>query len=381
MTTSRRHPPVFTAAAVFVVFGTLCSAAALGALPDALPAAAREQPESAPGFLVLPILYRTPETGWAGGVGGVATFRLGPDPASPRPSSALFALTYTQKKQIIFSVRPEIYLDRERIAVAGTIEANRYPGLFYGLGPDTPDEAEEVFTPVQVLIELTAVRKVSARLPLYAGLLFGLESYHFSSFAEGGLLASGSVPGTRGGTSPGLGLAARWDSRDSVFTPGRGNFWQVSAASYGGPLGGPYGYVKFKADLRTYMTVLAGPVLAFQAKLEAVAGDSVPFTACPKLGGDSLLRGYYSGRYRDRVYAAAQTELRLPVSGRFGAVLFVSAGAVAGRIAGLGDSPLRAAWGGGLRYRLTSDGPNLRVDFGFGRGGNKGLYFTAGEAF
>ncbi len=45
-----------------------------------------------------------------------------------------------------------------------------------------------------------------------------------------------------------------------------------------------------------------------------------------------IMRGYYSGRYRDRNYAAAQIEYRKVFNRMFGLVLFAGAGEVASEI-------------------------------------------------
>ena len=102
--------------------------------------------------------------------------------------------------------------------------------------------------------------------------------------------------------------------------------------------------------------------------------------ALSPLGGDSLMRGYYAGRFRDKVLLAGQAEYRLPLWWRFGLVGFVGAGGVADRVGILSTSAFKLTYGFGLRFRLNREGENLRIDFGYGKG-TSGLYFTAGEAF
>ncbi len=42
-----------------------------------------------------------------------------------------------------------------------------------------------------------------------------------------------------------------------------------------------------------------------------VAGKTLPFYLLPEMGNDNIMRGYYTGRYRDQNYLAAQAEIPL----------------------------------------------------------------------
>jgi hypothetical protein len=352
--------------------------AASGVAQDAPPA--ESPPMKRSEFVILPVVYRTPETGWAGGIAGQFSIRSAQTGPRSRPSSVQFALITTENKQTIFTAKPEIYLLRENIVVAGTLEISRYPGYFYGVGPDTNDEARELYTPRQTLLEIQAMHRLGAGGKLYGGPVFIHESYHFLYFNPAGQLIRGDIPGSRGGVFTGLGFGLRWDDRDNLFFPHRGRFWQIYAVRTGGWLGADYAFTRIKADLRLYAPLWAGQVLALQLRFEAAAGSDVPFMALPKLGGDSLMRGYYAGRYRDKVMAAVQAEYRLPILWRFDAVVFGGLGQVAPNLATLRAGAVRTSVGAGLRLRVSDEGTNLRMDIGWGHG-SPGVYFTAGEAF
>jgi hypothetical protein len=330
-------------------------------------------------FVILPVVYRTPETAWAGGIAGQFAIRRAAGSAA-RPSSVQFALITTQNKQTSLNAKPEIYLHGADIVLAGTLEWSRYPGYFYGIGADTPESAKELYTPRQTLIEFQAQRRIGAGGKLYGGFVFILENYRFLFFEPSGALSRGGIPGVRGGTFTGLGLGLRWDGRDNIFFPHRGAFWQVYAVPMESWLGGDYAFTRIKADLRQYAPLWAGHVLAFQFRFEAAAGKDVPFMAMPKLGGDSLMRGYYAGRYRDKTLAVAQAEYRFPIIGPFSAAVFGGLGEVGPSIGGLKLGLLRTSAGAGLRLRVSKEGTNLRMDIGWGSG-TPGVYFTAGEAF
>jgi hypothetical protein len=101
----------------------------------------------------------------------------------------------------------------------------------------------------------------------------------------------------------------------------------------------------------------------------------------PRLGGDKILRGYYKGRYRDKILAVVQAEVRIPVWWRFGVTAFAGAGDVADRPGRLRLADFKFSWGWGIRFKISPrEGTNLRMDVGYGKNGS-GFYLTANEAF
>ena len=102
------------------------------------------------------------------------------------------------------------------------------------------------------------------------------------------------------------------------------------------------------------------------------------------MGNEMLMRGYYTGRFRDRHYYAAQAEYRwlpFPFSKRVGGAAFVSAGAVSPSLDMLSTRQIRLAGGAGLRYLIfPKKDIFVRLDAGFTREGVSFYIFT-GEAF
>ena len=139
------------------------------------------------------------------------------------------------------------------------------------------------------------------------------------------------------------------------------------------------------ADVRAYHAPTENLVLAGQTIGQAGFGD-LPFNELGVLGGDTMMRGYYVGRYRDRTLTAAQAELRflpLPLgfTHRIGAATWVAAGTVAPTLGDLSLAELRVTGGAGLRV-LTFPGSDIysRLDFGVSEDG-LGIYVYVGEAF
>ena len=125
--------------------------------------------------------------------------------------------------------------------------------------------------------------------------------------------------------------------------------------------------------------------MGLDVKEQSLIGGLSPFYLLPQLGNDALMRGYYTGRYRDRNLLAAQMELRYRVSERFGLDGFVATGEVAHNA--FSASQLKPDYGGGVRYFFdTEKGLSIRADYGIGEkpAGEKreqGFYIALGEAF
>ena len=331
-------------------------------------------------IVVLPILFYTPETKLAGGVGGLLAFRPSANPDGGRPTAVNFYALYTQRKQFMARLEPEIYLDREKYLIKGKFGFERYPDKFWGFGDSAPSTNEEDYTPRMLSAEASFLKKIAPRASLYAGLQVIFQSFKIVSSDPGGRVATGSVPGATGGTVAGLGFVLNRDNRDDIFFPHRGDYWHLAAIFNGKALGGDFAYTSLKLDLRKFFPVSPSGVLAVQALLKAVGGNA-PFYNYPKLGGDSMMRGYYSGRYTDKLLAAVQAEFRMALSARFGAVGFAGLGNVAPRPGAFDFGTLKPSLGAGLRFRVSRrETANLRLDFAWGKG-SSGFYITANEAF
>jgi hypothetical protein len=94
-----------------------------------------------------------------------------------------------------------------------------------------------------------------------------------------------------------------------------------------------------------------------------------------------MLRGYYEGRYRDRLYLSGQLEIRRHLFWRLGAVGFVGVGDVGDDIQDIRIRTAQVSGGAGLRVLFNQEeNVNLRVDLGVGKH-TTGVYFGLEEAF
>lgn len=331
-----------------------------------------------PRILLLPLIYYTPETRLALGVGGVLNYRFGRDKGNTRPSSLWLLAVYTMNNQVQLQLKPEVYLPKNSFILGATLKFERFPQKFFGIGNDVPVTAEEVYTPETMALQLSLKKKVVESV--FGGIQYHLEKTLIQKVEPGGLLAQGDIPGSTGGVISGLGLSVNWDNRDNLFFPRRGSYLQFVADFFSAPLGSDYHYSTSKLDLRTYLPILSNHVLALQVYIRNMGG-SPPFYQLSTLGGAFIMRGNYNGQYRDKTLLAFQAEYRLPIWRRFGAVGFAGLGDVGETLRAIKLNRLKYSLGGGFRYKLDSrEGTNLRLDFAWGKA-STGFYMTVQEAF
>ncbi len=351
---------------------TLCLAPA--------PRADTVTPDSARGsrgtFNFFPALFYTPETGFGAGGGLVYTVRDLSAPPEERPDSYSALLLYTEKEQINALVSPEVYFSHGAWRLAGTLSYTKFPRTVYGIGRDTPEEAEEDYTPEGASLSGEVLRRV--RAPLMAGVALELSKTAVVKRERGRLVDARLRSGREGGWLNGLGPVLSWDSRDNIYAPRRGGWYQWRSVFFAPALGSDHAMDAHTLDLRRYVGLGADRVLALQNVWTKVGGE-VPLQGYPTLGG--VMRGIVEGRYQDRLLGAVQVELRSPLIGRFRGVVFAAGGTVSDRWEGFELAEVKAAGGVGIRYVVNSEERiHLRIDMGFAKGGGQ-VYFQFGEAF
>jgi hypothetical protein len=344
-----------------------------------------DDPPPRSSFIPFPIIFYQPETGTGFGASLLYLFQLsGTTPAeedSRYLQSSLSATgIYTTKKQIITSLRTELFPGGGRYRILADAGFVRFPTKFWGIGNDTPDALEEDYTPGLVAFSGEFQKEFASGW--YAG-GFGRVAYRDLVEVEpGGLLDSGRVPGDEDGTVVGLGLLMSRDTRSSNVYPHSGSYHQFRATLYDGFFGSRYEFSSYSLDLRKFLGLSASSVLALRG-LGIASGGTPPFDLMPQLGGDALLRGYFAGRFRDRDLLAFQAEYRSPFWWKFGAAVFASAGQVAGELGGFKLNQFHPGAGFGLRFQLSREEElNIRMDFAWGFDvESSGFYLGFGEVF
>ena len=336
---------------------------------------------------VLPVVGSAPETGLQYGVTALYV-RRSPD-VDTRPTTIQLYAIATAKHQ------RQLFLERDWWAPTNArrlytrLDWIDFPQAYYGIGWTGAEvEAYEEFYRAGGA-SLHAILMQRVRGPLFASTSLRLIDRTVKDREPSGALAVGDVVGSAGGrvVLPFVGLT--WDTRDDVFAPTRGRFVEANTGASRTGLGSDFNFSRTTFDARTYRR-LGSATLALQLYAERHTG-SVPFDQLSLVGGNTVMRGYVRGRFRDNALMATQAELRMPATQRLTVALFggwgqtgpdfgdaVSAFLFSGPD---GADPYITA-GGGVRWRLFRDArTSVRVDLAAGSHGARGLYIALNEAF
>ena len=348
---------------------------------------------------VLPLIFYTPETSLALGVGGTYSFRFKNEPETSRPSQFVTGLSYTLENQILSYLSFQLFKNDEQYKIYGEVGYYRYFFFFYGIGNDEDvlyNEKKDIYSayrePYVVnfpRIKLNALREVSPNL--YVGLQGWYDNQNFKGIDDTsglGRLESGWLTGSNGGTIAQLGTVINYDDRNNVFYPTKGHLIELLATFNSTTLGSDFNFQRYAFDAAKYITFKDKHTIALHATGDFIFGDA-PFFQLAELGGTKRMRGYFQGRYRDNNALIVQAEYRVSIlqnviktgffKDRFKIAVFGSLGNIAPTIGEFDLSNTRYAYGAGLRFRLTDAGINLRLDYGrTAQGGN--FYVTFNEA-
>lgn len=325
----------------------------------------------------LPLYFYTPET--ESGFGALLAYYFRPEGTPEDRSSSVQAIfIYTTKKQLSVILEGSMYLRSGKARVRAAIGGSEFPDTFWGVGNDTPDAFEEDFTPRTVFGSAAYERRLGSAW--YMGPLVQVAHRELIEREEGGLLDTHIIPGTRDGYVVLAGASVTRDTRNDDVYPRSGMLSVAQAGVADGALGSDYAFTSYSLSSTVYVAPARTHVLALRVSADATTATP-PFDLLPGLGGDTLLRGYYAGRYRDRNLVAVQAEYRLPVWWRLGLVVFGAAGQVAHDVDAFRADRFHGSGGFGLRFLVNrAEGLNIRADFGSGETGD-GFYLGIGEVF
>ncbi len=323
--------------------------------------------------LIAPSFGYAPET--SGTIGAVALFDIDMYQDGTRPSFARSEFTYTLKNQILWQSRWNYFTRRAIWNYTGLFDISKYIDNYYGLGPKTSLMDEVKYQNFRVALEAYFNRHISGNSYVGLGLRFNHQS-HFEPIKGYELTDRLTTTNSIGAT-----LQYMSDSRNSMVTPTRGHYLQA-IQEFNFNLGHNF-YSRSVIDFRKYMTVDS-----HQKHILYVRGYHVstwgtpPFYDYGLLGGDQNTRGYFYGRYRDKNLTVLQLEYRTPYIWRFGLALFGGTGIIYNDFSNLNLRSFKPNAGVGLRFLFNRiDGTNLRVDYGIGENGQKGIYISFGESF
>jgi len=331
-------------------------------------------------WIAYPFAFYTPETELAFGAGGLISFNLSKKKKDPKLSSITASGYYTTNGQFSVAVLPELFVGKTETRISGRVGYDKAIDKFYGIGNsvdkfDSADYLQNNF----IVTCLVQTRLFDNRFKI--GLNYEFRDLTMYDKKSNPFLLENSVTGSNGGKNSGIGLSASWDSRDNVYYPTTGGFYEVNGTSFYKAFGSSFEYSKLSVDLRRFFKMGKENTLGIQFYM-LTENKTPPFYDLALLGNDTKMRGYYTGRYRDKTYYTLQSEYRMAnVFWKFGFVAFGGLGDVSPAVSKITISTVKPNYGFGLRFRFDEkEKLDLRVDLGLGKN-TSGVYFGVKQVF
>ena len=336
-------------------------------------------------FVPLPALAYSQETGLEFGGLTLYSFYTDREDIETRSSSVTGLGTYTTKQQINLKLQTDIWAPQNRYHYYNEIRYKDFPFNFYGIGNQT--RAADQQNVAQKLFRFTVEAEKKMGRSAYTGINSSFENYQFG-FRDDLIISNPMFfRGQDGGKVLYLGLSQILDSRNNNTYSTSGTLIKINYSYAPDFFGGEnFSGSLTKLDFSTFKSLNAETVLGFNANYQTLQGGNTPFYLMPQLGNDQMMRGYYTGRFRDQNLLAAQAEFRYRFNPRFGVVGFLGGGTVYSN-GNLELKGLKPSYGGGFRYFFDVErGLSVRLDYGVGekRSMEKrqtGFYISLGEAF
>ncbi len=337
-------------------------------------------------FMPVPVLGYAQETGFEFGLGSIYSFYIDKLDTNNRSSNFVGAASYSTKNTYNFKLKGDAWTKRNKFHLLGEIRFKNTPFNFYGIGNQTLQSDEDKLSQRQIKLAFDVEQTFAKNA--YSGVSLGFENYRFSDKTVGGIFSTNpNIIDKNGGSLLFIGVSQSYDTRNSNNYPTKGFFGRVSY-QYALPIFGSDNFTgsQFKANIRNFWSLAPKVVLGVQAIYYTVQSNSTPFYIMPQLGNDEMMRGYYSGRYRDENLIATQAEIRYRFMERLGMAAFVGTGKVFNNKETL-LKDFKPNYGVGGRYFFDpAKGLSVRLDYGVGekRANEKrqtGFYISLAEAF
>jgi len=335
---------------------------------------------SAPKLINYPTVAYAPETSWELGVSSLYVYSANRD-LSNRLSEIKAFTFYTLENQYGFWLDHALYTDENKWFFYGRARYQSFPLFYYGIGRETPSEHIALIDGEYTLFRERLLRET---LPsLYFGLELDYQGLNRVNYIDTETDFELPEVGAMGSNNLGIGLGLLYNNIHNAMNPREGLYSEWAFMNYNTAAGSDYNMTTYVIDNRIYRPVKENTVFAAQVYGQFTSGNA-PFNMLALMGGESLMRGYYLGRYRDKNLVAGQVEYRIlpfEFSKRWGASVFLAAGQVYGDEYGFNWDQFLPTGGAGIRYLIFPEKDiYTRIDVSFTEEG-RGVYFFIGEAF
>lgn len=275
----------------------------------------------------------------------------------------------------LLGIRGNHLFPNDRYRLDYTLYFFSFPSSYWGIGYDMGNDGSNCTQMKRWQAQIKSSFLIQLSKSLYMGPML---TYDFVSVkkVENLELLNGLPLRT---SNLGVGFSLVYDSRDVLTYPTNGYYVNISQNFRPKFIGNKQAFHTTDIRFCGYNKIWKGGVLAYEARGIFNLGET-PWSMMATLGNSYSMRGYYEGRYRDKHKLDTQIELRQHVWRRNGITLWVGAGTVFDRFSSIHMDKILPNFGIGYRWEFKKD-VNVRLDYGFGKNGQKGFIFNINEAF
>jgi len=322
--------------------------------------------------LPVPAFGYSPETKTSVGAVSLFNIDLYKDTLT-RSSNAKVKFIYTWLKQIIVELGWNYFFEQEEWFTYGNLHYSKYTDSYFGIGSSSDNSGRVIFESNRLILEFQLLKKVRKKW------FIGMETRHFNYFNFSTDQDTILYDELKNGSRTGIGWVIQNDNRNNLMTPTKGSFLKFSN-NYNF---GNTNYSQIIVDGRKYFTCGDNTKQTFATRLYSkhIIGTA-PFYDLALIGGNSFVRGYFFGRFRDNNLTTIQAEYRATLFWRIGIAAFGGTSLVYDHFKYINSSSYKPNAGLGLRILVDKEeGTNLRFDYAIGSDGETGFYISFGESF
>jgi hypothetical protein len=331
----------------------------------------------------VPILTSTPETGVRFGMALEYFFNAKEKGKNTeaRGSYVHGQMTYSTKSQLDLSSSWQIFGRGERYVFRGNAGFQRFNERYWGVGNNgsaNEDYNSQFYN--RVYLESRVYKLLKHQN--YLGIALNFSDTYNLTYSKPLSTNDLQVAGINGSKVFGLGPAYLHDSRDFPFSAHKGSYAEIYYQYHIPVLGDDYNYGEWMVDLRKYYPISQRSTLAFQFMSKTAIGN-VPLRELQRLGSSNLMRGFFTGRIRDKSYTAAQSEFRFHIWKWIYGAGFGAVGLMGESFSSYDPKyDLLYAGGAGLRFLVNKKNRMfLRLDYARNSLDGSAFYIRLNEAF
>jgi hypothetical protein len=302
-------------------------------------------------------------------------------------SSVILDVDYTQKNQLLVPIASSIWSKDNQYNFIGDWRYLKYPETIYGIGGYTTEADAYTVDYDYLRFYQYVLKKLGS--DFYGGL--GVQFDRHFDIEEQGVSAGRVTDFDKygfSGTSTSSGIAANflYNNVKNSINPEGGLYANVIFRQNFTWLGSDKNWNSALIDVRKYFQVgHKGNILAFWTYDWLTLSGNPPYLDLPSNGWDTYAntgRGYIKSRFAGKKMVYLESEYRFGITknGLLGGVVFANAAS----FTEFNNTfqVIEPAAGAGLRIKFNKfSRTNIAADYGVGKNGSHGFFFSLGEVF